>query len=125
MTGVMPKKCPACGQDMRVCVLRCPSCRTEVQGEFVLDRLLQLSPEQFSFLETFIRCRGSLKDVGAEIGISYPTARNRLDSLIESMGYEAPGESAARRLDILKRLKDGELSAEEALSLLQGGKFEK
>ena len=44
------KKCPACGQEMRVRLLRCPDCQTEVQGDFALDRFSQLSPDQLTFL---------------------------------------------------------------------------
>lgn len=122
MVNAIPKKCPACGQDMRVCLLRCPACSTEVQGDFPLGRFAQLDPEQLNFLETFVRCRGSLKDVGAAVGISYPTARNRLDSLIESLGFSDPNAESARRLTILGQLKDGAITTEEALTLLQGGK---
>lgn len=122
MTGVMPKKCPACRQDMRVCLLRCPDCGTEVQGDFILGRFAQLSGEQLAFLETFIRCRGNLKDVGAAIGISYPTARNRLDNMIEALGFGDKSAKTARRLEILGQLKDGTITTEEALNLLQGGK---
>ncbi len=122
MPGAIPKRCPACGQEMQVRLLRCPSCRTEVQGDFTLDRFSLLTPEQLMFLETFIRCRGNLKDVGLEIGISYPTARNRLDNLIEALGYETPNSVSEKRLEILTRLKAGEITTEEALNLLQGGK---
>lgn len=121
MSTAIPQKCPACGQDMRVCLLRCPACSTEVQGDFRLGRFARLGPEQLHFLETFIRCRGSLKDVGAALGISYPTARNRLDSLIEALGFEDKSAEQERRLNILGRLKEGALSTEEALHLLQGG----
>lgn len=120
MNGTMPKKCPACGQDMRVCVLRCPACRTEVQGEYVLERFSRLDARQLDFLQTFIRCRGSLKDLGTELGISYPTARNRLDLLIETLGFEKR-DARPHRLDVLERLKRGEITAQEALERLQGG----
>ena len=107
---------------MRVCLLRCPACSTEVAGDFPLGRFARLTEEQLRFLETFIRCRGSLKDVGTAVGVSYPTARNRLDELIRALGLseEADTESA-RRLEILGRLREGGITAEEALNLLQGG----
>lgn len=125
MTGEIPKKCPACGQELHVCVLRCPGCRTEVQGDFLLGRFAQLGGEQLLFLETFLRCRGSLKDVGAAVGISYPTARNRLDGLIEALGFgRQESQESARRLEILGRLKEGDITTEEALQLLQGGKYD-
>ena len=123
MQKAIPRKCPACGQEMRVCLLRCPACRTEVQGEFILGRFAQLDSEQLAFLETFLRCRGSLKDVGAAVGISYPTARNRLDALLQALDLGTPAaDRAAQRVEILEQLKAGELSVEETLELLQGGK---
>lgn len=124
MQGAIPTKCPACGQELRVCLLRCPSCSTEVQGDFAAGRFARLSGEQLAFLEAFIRLRGSLKDVGAQIGVSYPTARNRLDSLIETLGFEPPENSAENRLSVLEQLRDGAITTEEALKLLQGGKHD-
>lgn len=121
MTSSIPKKCPACGKDMHIRMLKCPTCLTEVQGEFVLNRLSRLHGDQLSFLETFIRFRGNLKDVGAHFGISYPTARNRLDSLIGALGFEDAENQASRKLEVLNQLKDGVLTTEEALDLLQGG----
>jgi len=122
MNAVMPKNCPACAHEMQVCLLRCPACQTEVQGAFVLDRFTQLAGEHRAFLETFIRCRGNLKDVGAILNISYPTARNRLDGLIDSLDFENKASATTYRLDVLMRLKEGSITAEEALELLQGGK---
>lgn len=123
MSGTIPQKCPACGEDMHVCLLRCPSCRTEVQGDFMLGRFSRLSEDQLFFLETFLRYRGNLKDVGAALSISYPTARNRLDQLIEALDFEEKAGAKARRLDILEKLKTGEISTEEALDKLQNKEY--
>lgn len=119
----MPKKCPSCESNMLVKLLHCPVCNTEIQGEFPLDRFSLLSMEQLAFLEVFIRCRGSLKDVGIALGISYPTARNRLDSLIEALDFSTGPNPRDKRLEILKQLKEGQITSEEALNLLQGGKI--
>ena len=81
-----------------------------------------LSGDQIAFLETFIRCRGSLKDVGVVVGISYPTARNRLDSLIRAFGFDDKNALSEGRLGILTQLKEGTLTVEQALNILQGGK---
>jgi len=123
MTNPIPQKCPACGKDMRIRMLKCPSCTTEIQGEFVLNRFARLSDEQLLFLETFIRLRGSLKDVGAHFEISYPTVRDRLDSLIGALSFDESGSLTSRRLEILNQLKEGVLTTEEALERLQGGKL--
>jgi hypothetical protein len=71
------------------------------------------------YCETFLRCRGNLKDVGAALGISYPTARNRLDELLTALGYEASNPKDAR-MAVLERLTQGEITHEKALQLLQG-----
>jgi hypothetical protein len=115
----IPSRCPACGNALAIEILRCPVCRTAVEGHYALSRFLLLAPEQMQFCELFLRCRGSLKDVGAMLGISYPTARNRLDDLVQALGYE--GQSVKdERLDVLERLTRGEISHEQALRLLKG-----
>lgn len=106
---------------MHIRLLCCPSCNTEVQGDFFLDRFQSLTEEQLQFLETFLRCRGSLKDVGLELSISYPTARNRLDALLIALGFANQNAEKMKRLAVLEKLKNGEISAEDALNLLQKG----
>ncbi|MEE8715612.1 MAG: DUF2089 domain-containing protein [Coriobacteriales bacterium] len=83
----IPGTCPACGHEMHALVLHCDNCGTEVRGDFILGRFARLDPDQLSFLETFISCRGNLKDVGAKLNMSYPTTRARLDSLLVALGY--------------------------------------
>jgi hypothetical protein len=119
MSGFMPTKCPACGKDMQVCLLQCPACRTEVQGEFLQGPFAGLSETQLSFLEIFLRCRGNLKDLCAAVGISYPTARNRLDQLIEALDSGEKSAASARRLAVLEQIREGRLTPEEALPLLK------
>jgi len=120
MEQTLPKRCPACGAAMRVKLLGCAACGTEIQGEFPLGRFEALDPEQWLFLELFIRSRGSLKDTGAALGVSYPTARIKLDALVAALGFEP--QQGSWRLRVLEQLKRGELTADEALKLLQGGK---
>jgi hypothetical protein len=90
-------------------------------------------------VEIFLRCEGKLNCLQEELGISYPTARNRLEEVIQALGYEvnnaypAPPEPeeveeieeveetvVMDRDDILERLARKEISSEEALALLEG-----
>ena len=119
MVNSIPKRCPSCGDGLLVRVMRCPTCGTQVEGDYALDRFMALSVEQRAFCELFIRCRGSLKDVGAAMGVSYPTARNRLDELIQALGFETETE-ADRRKRILQQLAAGQINAEQAMRLLDG-----
>jgi hypothetical protein len=111
---------------MMVTRLRCPTCETAVEGSFEIGKFARLSREQLEFIETFIKCRGNIKEVERELGISYPTVRGRLDNVIEALGYKVehvPDEAAAQRLarrkEILDSLNKGEITSEEALKLLK------
>ena len=88
ITYEIPGNCPACGHEMHAVELHCSNCGTQIKGDFVLDRFARLAPEQLSFLQIFIQCRGNLTDVGAKLNMSYPTTRSRLDALLVSLGYD-------------------------------------
>jgi hypothetical protein len=116
-------RCPVCGETLEVTRLSCRHCDTAVEGHFQLGRFYQLSPEQLSFVETFVRCQGKLNRVQEELAISYPTARNRLHEVIRALGYEVEEEEAAvtpeMRQSVLAALASGEISAEEAARRLR------
>lgn len=122
----MPHRCPVCDQEMKISKLTCTYCPTKIEGEFSSCKFCRLPAEQLIFMEAFIRCRGNIKEVEKELGISYPTVRSRLDSVIEALGYgvdklkepenekgNSPEESK-RRQEILEALERGEISAQEA-----------
>lgn len=117
--------CPICGEVLEVTHLHCPSCDTSVAGHFDLGRFYRLTPEQRFFAETFIRCEGKINKVEEELGLSYPTVRNRLNELIHALGYEVPQEaglSNEQRRAILSQLAAGEITSEEAIKLLRVSK---
>lgn len=120
----VPGRCPVCGEEMTVTRVYCRQCDTAVEGRFSLGKFHRLAPEQLQFAETFIRCEGKITRVEEEMGLSYPTVRARLHDLIRAMGYEVGtepiGVSPEERRVILEELAQGKVSAEEALTLLQG-----
>ena len=113
----MINKCPNCGDEMVITSYRCNSCYTEVSGEFEIDKFQRLDNEDKEFIELFLQKRGSIKDVGEEIGISYPTVRNRIDRIVGKLGGTV--DKKAGRIDILNMLDNGEITAERAKSLLE------
>ena len=117
-------KCPVCGEPLSVTRLYCRACDTAVEGHFGLGRFYHLSPEELAFVEIFIRCEGKLNRVQEELGISYPTARARLMEVILALGYQIQTArsqiSAEERQVVLEQLAAGEITSEEAISLLQG-----
>lgn len=119
-----PGTCPVCGDELVVTELQCQMCGLEMRGRFALGPFHRLSPEQLHFVVVLVKNRGNVYKVGEEIGLSYTTARNRLNDIISAMGYdvedEPPMPSPEERVAVLERLAKGELKADEAVELLKG-----
>ncbi len=112
-------KCPVCSKDLEVVRLSCSSCGTAVEGNFKLCKFCYLTKEQKEFAEIFIKNRGNIKEIEKEMGISYPTVKNKLESLIEAIGYKSEPQKENYKKDVLERLYNGEISADEAIILLK------
>jgi len=116
----IPNKCPSCSGKVIVTELSCTDCKTSVKGSFELPIFAVLSPEEEGFLRVFLAARGSIKEVERQLNISYPTVRNRLESLLNKLGLGSlQAEAKRRRLEIVSRLERGEISAQEAVALLK------
>jgi hypothetical protein len=89
-----------------------------VEGRFSVSRLATLPEEYVSFVETFVKCRGNIKEVERELGISYPTVRSRLDKVVALLGL-GEDESRLSRREILVSLEKNEMSPEEAVQALK------
>jgi hypothetical protein len=104
--------------------LHCRDCDTTFEGRFQNGIFSQLTREQLEFVEIFVRCEGKINRMEDEIGLSYPTIRNRLHEIIRAMGYE-PGANEPigltdqDRQRILEELDKGQISAKEAMQLLK------
>lgn len=134
MKQPMPNKCPLCSGTLEVTEVRCIQCEVQMHGQFELAPYRNLDAEQIRFLETFLRCRGVIRDMEAALGISYPTVRARLDALLTSLGFDggpfadAPAptpapltaaQKATRRKEILAAIESGTLDADAGLNALQ------
>ena len=80
-------KCPVCDNELKVTKLSCLKCNTSIEGSFNLSKFCKLTTEQKYFLEVFVKNRGNIKEIEKELGISYPTVKNKLEDLIGSLGY--------------------------------------
>ena len=119
----MLSKCPVCGEELRVVSLKCFECNTTINGNFTLNKLSRLSRDQLEFIETFIKCRGNLKEVEKEMDISYPTVRNKLDEVTASLGFSVDDSAedtfSQKRKEILDKLENEEIDSEKAADLLK------
>ena len=116
----IPQKCPSCSASLVVTQLTCSVCGTGVVGHFELSPFFRLSNQSLHFLEVFIRNRGNVKEMERETGESYWAIRRRLDEVITEMGFATEPEEILPnfRQETLERLSRGEITAQEAASLL-------
>lgn len=69
----------------------------------------QLEEEDVAFIRRFLLASGSLKEVAAEYGVTYPTVRLRLDRLIQKVRIseqeaEEPYVALIKRLAVNEKL---------------------
>lgn len=112
--------CPVCSKQLKITKLECDHCHTTIENEFELSTLASLSKEQLTFIEVFLKCRGNIKEVEKELGISYPTVRGKLDNIVTSLGYSSSKKPKPDRNKVILMLEQGEITAEEAISILNG-----
>lgn len=118
----IPTECPICHDHLIVTRMACRNCGTALEGRFTMGRLFQLTTDQLHFVEVFIRCEGKISRMEEELGLSYPTVRNRLDEVIRAMGYEVEAGQKTdnkQQQEVLERLARQEISSEEALRLIR------
>lgn len=121
----LPTKCPICGGEVTITRFYCRECDSTVEGRFTSGPFSRLTSEQLNFVETFVRHEGKITRMEDELGLSYPTIRNRLHEVIRALGYEPGGGDESPRLTdaerqrILEDLDKGLISAEKAMLLLQ------
>ena len=93
---VLPARDPIAGGPLVITEVEAVESGVTIRGRFEVPRFARLSPDQARFLETFLRCRGMLNSVERELGISYPTARGRLDAVLKALDLHAVREEPTR-----------------------------
>lgn len=81
-------ECPSCGAPLKIAVLRCTGCGMELHNDFRLSPFDLLTDEQLRFLISFLRQRGNMSSLQGKMGISYPTAKKKLDDLLIALKLE-------------------------------------
>lgn len=121
MNYQQPSKCPVCGNDLTVTKLSCAKCSSEINGSFTPCKYCMLNEKMKLFLETFLKCRGSIKDVEKSLSVSYPTVKALLDELLTTLFPSEAMKSGEGMTagDVLDMLEKGEITAAEAADLLK------
>jgi len=90
-----------------------------IEGAFELPRLAQLAAEDQVFVAAFVRSHGSIKEMEQVFGVSYPTVKARLNRIAASLEFVEVDPEPGRE-EVLERLARGEISADQAISELEG-----
>jgi hypothetical protein len=108
--------CPDCQRPLSIVEMVCDTCKLVMKGNFELSPLGKLSIDDQAFVIAFLRHHGSIKKMEGVFGISYPTVKNRLNSIAAALDKDF--EPPAPNLHILEQLSEGQLTVEEALERL-------
>ncbi|MFD3155690.1 DUF2089 domain-containing protein [Haloimpatiens sp. FM7330] len=112
-------RCPVCNSNLEVTRLECKKCGTIIQNEFELSKFAYLKKDQLNFIKVFVKCRGNIKDVEKELGVSYPTVRAKLDDAISALGYTVDKNSKNDKKKILEMVEQGTITPDEALEMIK------
>ena len=110
--------CPNCAKTMLVKQLKCDNCNLNIEGDVSLPRLAKLNPEEREFIEIFVLCSGSIKEVGKNLGISYPTVKSRLNRIRDKL-KQMNVTNKRKQINVLELLENGNISAKDAVDLLK------
>jgi hypothetical protein len=98
--------------------VRIPEKGIAIEGSFTLPELARLNLEDQVFVTAFLRSHGSIKEMEQIFGVSYPTIKARLNRISGLLQFIDTNPSPSRS-DVLERLKNGEITAAEAISELE------
>lgn len=111
-------QCPICSGAVEITEVSCNSCKSIIKGHFKPCKFCTLTQEHKEFAEVFIKNRGNIKEIERELGVSYPTVKGKLDSLITALGYKNTAPEPVDKKEVLEKLYRGEITSEEAVKLL-------
>jgi hypothetical protein len=98
--------------------VRIPEKQIAVDGQFTLPELARLTLEDQVFIIAFLRSHGSIKEMEQVFGVSYPTIKARLNRIAGQLEFVDTNPSPSRA-EVLERLKNGEITAADAIRDLE------
>jgi len=90
-----------------------------IEGSWELPQLARLAAEDQIFVTAFVRSHGSIKEMERIFGVSYPTIKSRLNRIGDSLEFVDTNPRPSR-VEILQRLRRGEIDADAAIEELEG-----
>ena len=106
------------GHDFVVERVRLAGRDVAIEGAFAPPQLAQLSADDQVFVAAFVRSHGSIKEMEQVFGVSYPTIKARLNRIASRLDF-IETSPAPPRAEVLERLARGEITADEAITVLE------
>ncbi len=116
--GPIGNECPYCQGAMSVSKMTCHRCNVSIDATFPMQRLGSLPVEHQRFIEMFVLASGSLKEIAAQSGVSYPTVRSRLDKVIAALRREI-AKTGDVKGSILDAVEERKLETQEAARMIK------
>jgi hypothetical protein len=102
--------------------LGCTECGSEIGGHFASCDFCALSDADLDVLRVFLASRGNIRELEKHLGVSYPTARLRLTTVLDRLGLGSADEpeptAVLTREQVLAEVAAGALDPAEAQRLL-------
>jgi hypothetical protein len=116
----IPSKCPSCGQKLVVSRMFCGDCGSTLEGSFEPCPVCRFEPDIEQLFDLFMTSRGNLKEVERRMNCSYPTVRGKMEEMFQRYNeHKTPRQS---RMEILRQLREGKITAAEAEAMLAKGR---
>jgi len=109
--------CPSCGEKTVISELKCQKCDLRVKKDFESCDFCQLPEEDYEFLLIFLRSQGRITEMEKLLGVSYPTIKSKIDSLLSNLKLSPIGSSEEQ--EPLEALAHGKISVDEAVAILK------
>lgn len=94
-------KCPGCQGNLQISTLKCPDCGLELKNDFELSCFDRLNDEQLQFLLAFLKARGNLSEVQADLNMSYSVVKRKLDELLAALNLGMTKDAErAEKIDV-------------------------
>ena len=105
------------GRDFTVSKVRLKGSDISLEGDFELPPLARLSYDDQVFVASFVRAHGSIKDMEALFGVSYPTIKGRLNRIAQKLDF-VEVKHVSEKDEVLGQLERGEITAAQAIERL-------
>jgi len=89
-----------------------------IEGSFELPQLARLGMDDQIFITAFVRSHGSIKEMERVFGVSYPTIKARLTRIAGSLEFVETNPTPSKA-EILERLRQGEITPEDAIQQME------